>query len=1440
MRALSRSLPAFRRAAIALAALACLVGGFAGWSLLATPTRAQDDQSALAGLISRLISTPTTRVSIGGVEGALSSNAVITNVTISDEDGVWLNLDRAELSWSRAALLVGRLQVNALRLGRLEYLRPANIPPGEQAAAETGPLLPELPVEVRVDEFSLDELVLGAPVIGVGASFSASGSARLGDPSQGLTLAFAAQRLDSPGALALDLSYAPGPNRLAVALDYDEPAGGIAARLMDLPGLPPVRLVLSGDDPLDDFTATLDFSAGASIGAEGLASVARVGPAYALDLDLVARLEGLMPPAAAPVFRGDTRLAGAARIGDDSAIALDDLRLTTPVALLAIGGTLSPERLLDLRVNARALPGPDGVTRADDVTIGALAADIAVSGPLAAPRLNGDITASAVETPQGTFDDLTLRIVSEPLGGSDEAERFSIAVDGSVTGVVLADAALGRAVGDSVEIVARGDVDLDGVANLSQARILTPTFAGNLTGRVGASVLDANLSAMVGDLAPLSGLAGSPLRGSAELDMRLLGDPSVSQVVAQIGARLRDFGSGSEALDGLLGPDVDLRGGLTRIPSGFGFDDLRVSGSNLTARIHGRADESAADIALALAVPDLAALDPRISAGRLEGDLRLANTLAAPDLAGELRVSGMRALDRPIPRLVISLDARDVTGDLTATAGLDGEVAGSPATGEARVARLTGGGYSLDALSLRVGSVVASGRLSIDAQGLGEGVIDLRAGDLDDLSPLLLTRLSGALDGRLELAIDDGGQNVRLVARGDGLAYEEIAIREFLADVAGSDIYRAPAFSGSVSAASLRVAGQDFSQARLVADGGASRTRFEASAAAQGFSLSADGDLAPLPEGLDLTLARFSAVRGSRRITLEAPARVAIRDGEAAIDSLALNAEGGRVALSGRAGETLDLLLRVTGLPLSVAEIFAPGIGLSGVAEGEARLTGSAGDPQGQYRLSLANVSAPQLRDAGVGPVSARASGALADRRASVDATVSAAAAELRLTGSVPLDAAGELDLRAAGTLDLAAANVFLAADGRRLTGAADVAATIRGMSAAPRVDGALTVRGAAFTDAEIGFALTEVSGRIAADGDALRFEGLRGATPGGGTLELAGGLRLDPGAGFPGDLRITGRRARLVSNDLATAVADLDVGLTGPLASAPLISGRVLLTTLDVQVPDRLPTTLQPLPGTRHVAPPPQAQARLAIRQAAERDRARSAPFNARLDLAVIAANRVFVRGRGINAELEGELRLTGTSAAPIAVGAFELRRGRLDILGQRLDFTRGRLDFAGDLTPELDFVAETQTSDAIARIAVTGPASNPVFVLSATPDLPQDEVLSRILFDRAAGGLSPAQALQLAQGVATLAGGGPGAFDELRRALGVDSLDVTADVERPVVGVSRYVTDNVRIGVRAGARPEDTAVSVDIDLTRRLRLQSQIGADGRSSVGVGYEIEY
>ena len=58
--------------------------------------------------------------------------------------------------------------------------------------------------------------------------------------------------------------------------------------------------------------------------------------------------------------------------------------------------------------------------------------------------------------------------------------------------------------------------------------------------------------------------------------------------------------------------------------------------------------------------------------------------------------------------------------------------------------------------------------------------------------------------------------------------------------------------------------------------------------------------------------------------------------------------------------------------------------------------------------------------------------------------------------------------------------------------------------------------------------------------------------------------------------------------------------------------------------------------------------------------------------------------------------------------------------------------------------------------------------------------------------------------------------------------------------VGASRAINDRISVGVRAGAKPNDTAVSADVDVTRNIRVQGEVTAGGNTSVGIGFEKEY
>jgi len=128
-----------------------------------------EDQGVVANVLSRLLTTPTTRISIGGVEGVLSTSAVIRDIAIADPQGVWLTLDRAEINWSFTALLRGRLQVSELTLDELVITR-RPLPTDQPEAVAEGPVFPELPVELIVESFNLARLVLEEPVLGTHSS----------------------------------------------------------------------------------------------------------------------------------------------------------------------------------------------------------------------------------------------------------------------------------------------------------------------------------------------------------------------------------------------------------------------------------------------------------------------------------------------------------------------------------------------------------------------------------------------------------------------------------------------------------------------------------------------------------------------------------------------------------------------------------------------------------------------------------------------------------------------------------------------------------------------------------------------------------------------------------------------------------------------------------------------------------------------------------------------------------------------------------------------------------------------------------------------------------------------------------------------------------------------------------------------------------------------
>ena len=1403
--------------------------------LCASAYAAEGDKGVLADLISRALSSPSVKVSIGAVDGVLSSDASISDIILSDRNGPWLKVDKVRLVWNRLALFSRRLDVDQLTIGHMQFLQrpaPPETPPPDNGGPQS--ILPELPLKVIVKQFGVQELSLGEPVVGVAARLSIAGKATLGPPSEGLDLTLTAQRLDAPGEFKALLTYVPATDRLTLNVNSAEPAGGIFAHLANLPGLPPVKLAFNGAGALDNFTAMLDFTAGADVWANGEVVVARQGAGRRLTLDLNSRLEGLAPGVVQPVFAGQTTLKGGVQFNDDSSIALPGgLHLVSAAARLDFEGEKSANGLLDFKVHAGAIPG--------STTVGKLDLNASINGPLSSPTIEGAFDAGQIRVEQGSVERVEASFRASPDGPlTEEKTRILFEGEAKVNGLALADPAFSQAVGRELTLTMHGSASSRGEMTFDALDLSAPNFSAQYSGLLSPSKIRGKANVVARDLSRFALLAGGTLKGEARVAADLDGAPRYGALSATIDAHATKLATNFPMFDRATGGTLDVTGAARLTPGGgFAFSDLLARGQHGSAELNGEYGRDKVDLGARIEIPETQVLDPHVS-GKAEVAAALSGTPSDLTAALKANLGEGRLLDRKTSGVALEALANHVAGLIDANASLSGDVDGHPLQGSMHVAKHDDGGWAIDNLGLSLASVRLAGALAIGADSLATGSLSFSATNLDDLSPLVLTKLTGALQAKARTSVADGKQSLSIAANSDRMTIDANRLEGLKVDLKVADLWGAKIISGFAQLARAEVAGQSITSVKLTATGSASASDLALSGNARGLAINARGRLFGGPP-TRLELASFAAEGGGQRITLAGPATVTFGGDGVDLKNLTFLVGAGRLSLSGHSGSTLALRASAAGLPLTALDLVSPSLGLSGVADGEATIGGTPSNPTGEWRAHLQRVVAPQMRNLGLPALDVAGSGRLAGGRTSLDATINAGTgAAVRLTGSASLTPDGPLDVKVDGNLDGRLANSMLSVSGRHAAGSLAVAFQLRGTMAKPQAQGMLRLSGGELRDDQTGFKLTGVTGTLVANGSTIRIDHLAGTTPNGGSINATGEVRLDSAAGFPGTIRLTGQHAQLVANDILSATADMTLDISGPLAQKPRVDGRISIVGMDISIPNRFNSVAAPIPGTKHLNPTATARARLALAAKAKGSGARAPLFDATLALTISAMNRIFVRGRGIYAELGGNLHVNGSARDPQVTGGFSLLRGSLLLVSSRLTFTRGDVRFHGDVMPELDLVAETSTSGITARISVTGPAVQPTFQISSTPSLPDDEILSRILFQKSSGSLSAFQALELANAVGTLSGQAD-AFEHIRKSLGVDSLDISSSATGgALVSATRTINDRVSVGVTTGARPQDNGVNLYYDVTRHVRLQAGVDASGGSSAGVGLDWEY
>lgn len=233
-------------------------------------------------------------------------------------------------------------------------------------------------------------------------------------------------------------------------------------------------------------------------------------------------------------------------------------------------------------------------------------------------------------------------------------------------------------------------------------------------------------------------------------------------------------------------------------------------------------------------------------------------------------------------------------------------------------------------------------------------------------------------------------------------------------------------------------------------------------------------------------------------------------------------------------------------------------------------------------------------------------------------------------------------------------------------------------------------------------------------------------------------------------------------------------------------------------------------------------------------------------LDLRLRADNRVFVSGMGLESEWETDLRVTGTSAAPVVTGRAELMRGTYSFAGRRFELEdNSSVTFQGGTNPVLNIRASGDVQGTTITINIGGRAQSPQISFSSTPQLPQDELISRVLFGESVTSISAIQAVQLAAALNTLrgSGGGLNPLGKLRSVAGFDRLRILGGDETTgrgtAVAAGTYISNRIYLEFITDARGF-TATQINVALSRALSLLSQVSSFSGTSVELRYRKDY
>jgi translocation and assembly module TamB len=1323
------------------------------------------------------------RFAVGRIDGSLYGDTRLVDLRVYDLDGLVFQAPHVECDWAPFKWLSNRLEIRRLVVPRATLLHAPHTEPSKRR----GPILPDF--DIRIGRLAVERLMVARPVLGSPRIARLAGQA---DIRSGRALVDLNALVEGSDRLALRIDAEPARDVFDIDVSARGAADGVLSRMVKTQA--PVSLDVTGDGNWARWRG----AAKASIGTVPVVDLAltQVAGRYTIS--------GVLAPSS--LLKGKLQRLTAPRILVNGSAGFANRRveggLSLRSAALAVDTTgtidLGVNAYRNVRIKARLLRPP---ALFGNMTGNAIELRAILDGAFATAAFDYRLDATRFAFDKTGFEDAHAagkgRLSVSPVTVPIRFTATRVTGVGDVAGGILRNLSVDGRLRVTAKIVTGDDLvlrsdKLSGRINL-QLNLQTGQFEIGINGALGRylipglGIVDVKSTLRV---VPGPGGHGTRVIGQGTAQMVRLDNAFFRSLTGGLPRVTTDL---ERTPDGILhftdliltAPQIRLAGnGYRRRDGSFHFEGggRQQSYGPVTMVLDGKIDKPTLD--LVFASPNATLGLKAVRAHLDPAKQGFAFTAAGGSRLGSFIANGTILLPPGQPA-TFQIAALDVSG--TRAVG-DLAVVDGGFNGRLAVA---GGGLSGELLFRPVGQVQRI-----------EAHLDARAATLDGV-----TLRQGHLD--LVTLLDPAGTSIEANATGLGLRRGSLSLARF----AGTARLR-----GGVGEIRASIAGSR---------GRAFTIQSVTQVTVDSYSIAAQGTL------------------DRRPLKLLTPA-IVTRDGDGwRLARTKLSFSGGEAQVGGSfydATTTIDATL--TRMPLAILDIGYPGLGLSGTASGSFDfVTGDGAAPTGKANVTIRGLSRAGLvlssRPIDVGLAAILSPDKLGMRAviATGGTTIGRAQAQLSPLGQGDLssrisNARLFAQLRYTGPADtvwrLTGVELF------DLSGPVAIGADVSGTAAHPVIRGVVQASGARIESATTGTVLTNVQASGRFGGSRLAIDRFTADAGKGGRVNGTGQFDFAAAHGLGLDLRLQADHAVMIDRD------DIGATVSGPLTFTSdgrggTIAGEVVLDRSRYRLGQATAASAVPQLNIREINLPDGGEEVVTPAQ----------PWT--LAIHARAPNQVIVSGLGLTSEWSANLQIAGQPANPAITGRATLIRGDYEFAGRKFELARGIIRFAGEVpaNPALDIEANADSTGLNASIRVTGYALKPEISFTSTPALPEDELLSRLLFGTSITNLSAPEALQLATAVAALQSGGNGLnpINTVRRAAGLDRLRILPADPQTGQGTSiaagKYVTRRLYAEIVTDGQGY-SATQVEFQVTRWLSLLSSISTLGRQSANVRVSRDY